>query len=407
MAVLDPVADFVELTVNAPYVAADTQIDILATDSHFDLLPDPTTAGAYNLLWYDDTNYGTRPQDDPNREWVRVTNWNESAHRLVVTRAQEGTAATDKNTTGATYKMIMAIGKKFRNDIENSTVDVGAAYAWITEYGGVGDGVTDDYSAFVSAGVAGVRHLVIPQGTWRVSLAPVLSMSNVMTLEFHQNAILAPDTGITVDITANIIAGNYQIFGGLGTVTVDIGGSQRATIRHARWWATTADTVTVTSADSETLLSVARTGGGAANPCVAITETTSSGSALVVTTDAANEAVIINQSGEEQALQVNKTSTGAQTAVEVHNDGTGSGLEIQQDGNNPAGTSSALSIVQNGTGCPLFISGANGNHVIITVPKTPASAAAEGEVGTICWDSGALYVCVAADTWKKVAIATW
>lgn len=37
----------------------------------------------------------------------------------------------------------------------------------------------------------------------------------------------------------------------------------------------------------------------------------------------------------------------------------------------------------------------------------PASAGATGGVGTIEWDSGFIYICVAANTWKRVAIATW
>ena len=38
---------------------------------------------------------------------------------------------------------------------------------------------------------------------------------------------------------------------------------------------------------------------------------------------------------------------------------------------------------------------------------TPASAGAAGHKGEIRWDAGNLYVCVADNTWKKVAIATW
>lgn len=38
---------------------------------------------------------------------------------------------------------------------------------------------------------------------------------------------------------------------------------------------------------------------------------------------------------------------------------------------------------------------------------TPASAAAAGTAGDICWDSSYIYVCVAANTWKRTAIATW
>jgi hypothetical protein len=39
--------------------------------------------------------------------------------------------------------------------------------------------------------------------------------------------------------------------------------------------------------------------------------------------------------------------------------------------------------------------------------STPASATAAGTAGTITWDSSYVYVCVAANTWKRVAIATW
>lgn len=50
--------------------------------------------------------------------------------------------------------------------------------------------------------------------------------------------------------------------------------------------------------------------------------------------------------------------------------------------------------------------GATGS-VGITGPTTPASAAAAGTAGTVVWDSGFVYVCVATNTWKRVAIATW
>lgn len=38
---------------------------------------------------------------------------------------------------------------------------------------------------------------------------------------------------------------------------------------------------------------------------------------------------------------------------------------------------------------------------------TPASAAATGVAGTIKFDSDYIYVCVATNTWKRVAVATW
>jgi len=46
-------------------------------------------------------------------------------------------------------------------------------------------------------------------------------------------------------------------------------------------------------------------------------------------------------------------------------------------------------------------------ELIITTATTPASAAAVGVAGTIAWDADYLYVCVATNTWKRTAIATW
>lgn len=49
----------------------------------------------------------------------------------------------------------------------------------------------------------------------------------------------------------------------------------------------------------------------------------------------------------------------------------------------------------------------SGDTVNIPVSRTPASAGAPGTAGDICWDSSYIYVCVATDTWKRTAIATW
>lgn len=48
-----------------------------------------------------------------------------------------------------------------------------------------------------------------------------------------------------------------------------------------------------------------------------------------------------------------------------------------------------------------------GGRVILPLTVTPASAAATGVAGTVCWDASFIYICVATDTWKRVAIATW
>lgn len=48
-----------------------------------------------------------------------------------------------------------------------------------------------------------------------------------------------------------------------------------------------------------------------------------------------------------------------------------------------------------------------GDTINVPVTRTPASAGAPGTTGDICWDSSYIYICVATDTWKRAAIATW
>ncbi len=53
---------------------------------------------------------------------------------------------------------------------------------------------------------------------------------------------------------------------------------------------------------------------------------------------------------------------------------------------------------------PLDVSG---DSIRVRTAKTPASASAAGDAGTIAWDSNYLYVCVASGTWKRAALTTW
>jgi len=47
-----------------------------------------------------------------------------------------------------------------------------------------------------------------------------------------------------------------------------------------------------------------------------------------------------------------------------------------------------------------------GGRVIVDT-HTPSSASDTGTAGTVAWDSNYIYVCTAANTWKRAAIATW
>lgn len=48
-----------------------------------------------------------------------------------------------------------------------------------------------------------------------------------------------------------------------------------------------------------------------------------------------------------------------------------------------------------------------GGNFTLSAPTVPASATDTGTAGQISWDSSYLYVCTAANTWRRVAHATW
>lgn len=108
----DAIKNFAKVEVSTGYAAGAVTVVLQAGEGA--KLPDPVGDGEFNLVWWDSTNYAD-PADDPLVEIVRCTA--RSTDTLTVTRAQEGTADTNKNTGGATYKMILAPTKKTIDDI--------------------------------------------------------------------------------------------------------------------------------------------------------------------------------------------------------------------------------------------------------------------------------------------------
>jgi len=109
---LDAVKNFAKVEVSTGYDADDVSI-VLATGDGAKL-PDPAIDGAFNLVWWNSTDYPDS-SDDPNKEIVRCTA--RSTDTLTVTRAQETTSASTKNTANKTYKMILAPTAKTITDI--------------------------------------------------------------------------------------------------------------------------------------------------------------------------------------------------------------------------------------------------------------------------------------------------
>lgn len=95
----DAVKNFAKSTVSTGYDAAATSIVLSGGGgAKFPATP-------FNVVWWNSTDYSD-PSDDPNVEIVRVTAI--STDTLTVTRAQESTGASTKNTGGKTYTMIQA-----------------------------------------------------------------------------------------------------------------------------------------------------------------------------------------------------------------------------------------------------------------------------------------------------------
>lgn len=111
---LDGVKNFAKVEVSTGY--SDTATSIVLSTGEGAKLPDPSTA-EYNVTWWNSTDYPD-PSDDPNVEIVRVTA--KTTDTLTVTRNQESSGASTKNTSGKTYKMVLGITAKMITDIEDN-----------------------------------------------------------------------------------------------------------------------------------------------------------------------------------------------------------------------------------------------------------------------------------------------
>jgi len=97
-------------------------------------------------------------------------------------------------------------------------VDVGGTYTPtgflfnIKNYGAAGNGIADDKPSFTAAaaaiGSSGTLHL--PTGTYRIGSN--LTIANTIRIKFEEGAIIKPDNGITVSLTAIDARPSQQIF---------------------------------------------------------------------------------------------------------------------------------------------------------------------------------------------------
>lgn len=110
----DPADNLVVVEASTGYDASATTITLKT--GHRARLDDPASVGAYNLTWWDVTNY-PNPALDPKAEIVRLTAFGGGAEEIVVTRAQESTTATTKNTVASSYFLARTFTAKMYEDL--------------------------------------------------------------------------------------------------------------------------------------------------------------------------------------------------------------------------------------------------------------------------------------------------
>jgi hypothetical protein len=115
-AALAPVTNFAKVTVSTGYASGATSIVLLS--GHGAKLP---STFPFPLVWWNATDYGS-PEDDPGVEIISVTA--RSTDTLTVVRGQDGTSASNHNTGGKTYRMILTLTKGMWDQI---TTDIAAA----------------------------------------------------------------------------------------------------------------------------------------------------------------------------------------------------------------------------------------------------------------------------------------
>jgi len=113
----DPVRNFAKAKVKYGYDNSATSIELETGGGA--KFPDPATEGAFNLVWWNATDYSD-PSDDPYKEIIRVIA--KSGDTLTIQRGQEGTSAQNHNIPGKVYMVMRVLTAKDYEDLERIKV---------------------------------------------------------------------------------------------------------------------------------------------------------------------------------------------------------------------------------------------------------------------------------------------
>ncbi|MBV9760537.1 MAG: hypothetical protein JO340_08235 [Acidobacteriaceae bacterium] len=225
----------------------------------------------------------------------------------------------------------------------------------------------------------------------------VVTGANSTTYEQVPNSALA-NSSITLNGAANQIqvAGGSLALGGTATLSLpssvtlgSVGSSSGALVLSG----STSGTTTVRPAAA----------AGSWN----MTLPSSSGSAgQFLQTDGSGNTTWVSASGAITGLSANSLPR-ATSSTALGNSSiadNGATVSVSEPVAISSGGSNAIGI---GTTNPAAALDINSNSLIIEIAQTPASSSAACTTGTISWDSNYVYVCVASNTWRRSALATF
>lgn len=123
--------------------------------------------------------------------------------------------------------------------VERTARDKMRDFVHVKDFGAVGDGTTDDYTAFTRAFTA-FDSVHVTQGTYKLGSNFTLAAGKTMIIE--EGALIAPASTKTFSVSGFVEAGPYRIFSGAGLV--DFAGSRLQKILWVEWWGAKGDTST-------------------------------------------------------------------------------------------------------------------------------------------------------------------
>jgi hypothetical protein len=222
--------------------------------------------------------------------------------------------------------------------------------------------------AFVRNSLSGGQSLILFQGTYNASNDFELANGKDAVLKFNGGGASATVTQVFADLVVdNITApltGNVT-----GNVTGDVTGNVTGNL-----------TGNVT--------------GDVAGALVG--DVTSTGSSSFSSIDV--------NGGTIDSTAIGGTSASTATFTDVTSTGTLTASSVDINGGDIDGTNIGATTPDSGTFTTLITTG---NKLSIQTSQTPASSSASGSAGDIAWDSSYLYVCVATNSWKRIALSTF